>query len=283
MNNVVGIRQNTVISQPEVAWLFDIDGVLTDPQEKRIVLPQIFEELIKILKRGEPVGLNTGRSFEFMVTEVLEPFEEKIEDKRMLENIFAAGEKGALWIVYGKDGERVMKIDEEISVPKEIQKMVRELVGKEKYSDIVFYDEAKKSMVSIELKKGRTIEEFRNYQSELKSDLQDILERFSWENKYRVDSTRIAFDIESLKVGKALGVRKLVELFNEKGIYPREYISFGDSSSDYEMFEELSRMGEKVEFVFVGEPESLVGKDTKKVTFTKQFFDKGTLEYLQRR
>ena len=90
------------------------------------------------------------------------------------------------------------------------------------------------------------------------------------------------FDLENKQVGKALGTRKFIELLGGMGIKPQEYICFGDSASDYEMFEELSRLGKKSQFVFVGGKEHLTGeKKLSSVTFTDQLVDKGTLEYLQ--
>ena len=50
-----------------IAWIFDVDGVLTNPTEKKIVELQIFDKLIEILKSGDIVGLNTGRSLVFVM------------------------------------------------------------------------------------------------------------------------------------------------------------------------------------------------------------------------
>jgi hydroxymethylpyrimidine pyrophosphatase-like HAD family hydrolase len=61
------------------AWLFDVDGVLTNPQEKKIVESKIIEFLIKILSSGELIGLNTGRSLEFVEKEVLEPLQNHLQ------------------------------------------------------------------------------------------------------------------------------------------------------------------------------------------------------------
>ena len=43
------------------AWIFDVDGVITNPIEKRVTLSKIVDELIRRLKKNEPIGLNTGR------------------------------------------------------------------------------------------------------------------------------------------------------------------------------------------------------------------------------
>lgn len=48
--------------QVDTAYLFDVDGVLTDPVEKRVDREEIFSEIISRLQSGQPVAFNTGRS-----------------------------------------------------------------------------------------------------------------------------------------------------------------------------------------------------------------------------
>lgn len=270
-------------TRPETAWLFDVDGVLTDPEKKRVTQPEMFNELIKRLEKGEPIGLNTGRSLDFMITEILNPLESTISDRSLLRNVFAVGEKGAAWVTYDDNGERTINVDSSVSVPQEIQDQVRELASQPPYSDIMFYDETKRTMVTVELKPDRTVAEFTAPQQGLTLALQTLLSKHHLEDNFKVDPTRIATDVENRHVGKALGARKFIELLGGRGIEPQEYIGFGDSASDYEMFEELNRLGKKSQFVFVGGREHLTGKDLTSVTFTEQLVDSGTLQYLQTR
>lgn len=267
---------------PHTAWLFDIDGVLTDPEKKKVTRPEIFDELINRLKIEEPVGLNTGRSLDFIINEVLEPLEKRIKDRKILRNVVALGEKGGSWIVYDDEGNRTVEVDDEILVPNAVQRKIRELVDGNLYSETVFFDETKKTMVSIELKMNRTIEDFETIKQQLKNDLEGVLCEFKIEKKYKIDPTRIAVDVENINVGKALGARKFVEFLDKKEIEPIEYICFGDSVSDYDMYEELKTMKKKVRFVFVGGEKYLSGKDTNEVEFTDKLFDLGTLGYIQR-
>lgn len=267
--------------KPQTAWLFDIDGVLTDPEKKRVTNPKIFEELIRRLKIDEPVGLNTGRSLDFIINEVLDPLEERIERKEILRNVVAIGEKGGAWIVYDDEGKRTVEVDENISVPTAVQEKIRELIKTDLYSETVFYDETKKTMVSIELKINKTIEDFEKIKQQLTNDLEDVLSEFNIEKKYKIDPTRIAVDVENINVGKALGARKFVEFLDKKEIKPVEFMCFGDSVSDYDMYEELKIMEKKVKFIFVGGEKYLLGKNTNEVEFTDKLFDLGTLGYIQ--
>jgi len=266
---------------PKRAYLFDVDGVLTNPEAKKIEQKEIFDELIKRLQEGEPIGLNTGRSLEFMILEVLQPLESKITEKVLLKNVFAIGEKGSAWITYDSHGVRTVRVDKLTSVPQAVQDEVKVLLEKPIYKNVMFYDETKLTMVSVELKHGKSIVEFQNPQKELTQELQILLMRHGLQSQLKIDPTRIATDIENVHVGKALGARRFVEILTERGILPEEYIGFGDSISDYDMLTELEKLQKKVSFVYVGDKTDLQGKDATNVIFTKKLLDHGTLEYLQ--
>jgi len=270
------------INMPHTAWLFDVDGVLTDPEKKKVTRQEIFDELIKRLEIGDPIGLNTGRSLDFIINEVLEPLEKRINNKKILKNVVAIGEKGGAWIEYNSEGKRSVNVDENISVPKTVQTKIRELVKTNLYSEIVFFDETKKTMSSVELKINKTIENFETIKQQLISDLEAVLYEYNIEKKYKIDPTRIAIDVENVNVGKALGARKFVQFLDNKEIVPVEYICFGDSVSDYDMYEELKKLKKKVRFVFVGGEKYLIGKNVDEVEFLDKLFDLGTLEYIQR-
>lgn len=267
--------------KPLKAYLFDVDGVLTNPEVKKVEQLKIFDELEKRLEIGYPVGLNTGRSLKFIIEQILKPLEKRVTNKLLFQKLFAIGEKGGTWIYYDKSGLQKVKIDKNVSIPKEIQNKVQILINTTRYSDVMFYDETKKTMISVELKHGRKIAEFQEPQNRLVDELKTILMDLGLDNKFKVDPTRIATDVENIYVGKGLGARKFIDLLQEKNIHPQEYLGFGDSTSDYDMFEELQRLGKRAKFVFVGDKKHLVGKPQKGVLYTDQPVDKGTLTFLQ--
>lgn len=87
------VESKTIVNH---AWLFDIDGVITHPEQKRVTEPRIIDEIIKRLQAGEPVALVTGRSLSWMIDRVVSPLEQKVNDKSLLTNFFGLGEKGTL-------------------------------------------------------------------------------------------------------------------------------------------------------------------------------------------
>ncbi|MDP2736772.1 MAG: hypothetical protein U1C56_01440 [Candidatus Curtissbacteria bacterium] len=261
-------------------WLFDVDGVLTDPREKKVTESELFDEIIKRLEAGEPVAFNTGRDLGFVQTKVIDELLKRV-DKKLLKNLFAVAEKGALWAKFSEDGMESENIDETISVPEEVKQEVRELI-KTKYSDCMFFDETKRTMISIEMVHNGDLEEFHIRRSELLKDLENILEEFELQNDYAIDPTVIATDIQSVNVGKNLGAVRFLDWLNSRGIVAEKFFCFGDSKSDLAMAEEIYNQGGKVQFVFVGDKkcvaDGVAGFD---IICPEDRHGKGTLDFLK--
>lgn len=281
-------NMETEKKQPQKAYLFDVDGVLTNPHEKKVMHPEILDELVKRLETGYPVGLNTGRSLDFVTTNILDPLEEKITDKKLLQNIIALGEKGCAWITYDDKDQRISMVDEEIKVPDFVIEEIRSIVNRPPYSDVLFFDETKKTMVSLELhtqekllENDKTFAEFKEIQKALSQELDVLLNKHKIQDQFKIDNTRIATDVENVNVGKALGARRFIDLLSSRNIDPQQFLSFGDSPSDYEMFEELQRLGKKSQFIYVGESRDLIGNNSENVVFTDRKVDEGTSDYLK--
>ncbi|MBI2612911.1 HAD-IIB family hydrolase [Candidatus Kaiserbacteria bacterium] len=270
---------------PDFAYLFDVDGTLTEPEAKQVELPEIFDELARRLERRQPIGLNTGRSSEFIVEKILKPLEAHLTDATLLQRVFATGELGAVQITYGPQEERIEELDQTFRVPETIQSEVRALAEHSPYREVMFYDETKQTMASVELLpkeqlRGRTLDDFRAAQQTLIEDMRKILVAHDTEGKLNITSTRIATDIHHALAGKALGARKFLTFLEQKNIHPRRFLAFGDSQSDYEMYRGLRDAGARAHLVFVGDRELLREDLREEVIFSRERVDKGTLEFL---
>jgi hydroxymethylpyrimidine pyrophosphatase-like HAD family hydrolase len=265
----------------KTSWLFDVDGVLSNSVTKKVQELQIFNELVNRLEKGDVIGLNTGRSLDFIVSKILDPLENVLKDKNLLKSIFAIGEKGAVWVTYNKKGIRTEHLNSQISVPNKLQAEVRKVVSYPPFSDVMFYDESKKTMITIEMTINKNHGKFLKLQQQLVHDFENLLIKMNIINDFKIDVFRIATDIQSKNVGKAYATKKFTELLTANQIFPNKYICFGDDKADYQMYEELKRLGKKAKLVFVGEKEKLEGKNLQDVVFTKKHLDEGTLEYLQ--
>lgn len=262
------------------AWLFDVDGVITNPQAKKIIRLEIVDEIIKILQKGSAVGLITGRSVDWLQERVLNKFLEQCPSCNIFENLFISGEKGGVWGALGMNGKVKAEIDRSLELPKKAQDEIRSLV-RDKFSDIAFYDEPKKTMSSVELIDGLRIEKFKEIQPNLDSLIRNILKQHNLEKDFRVDSVLISSDIQNKRAGKDLGTQRFINWLRENNFTPAQFIAFGDNHSDLAMGEYLFNKGYKVTYVFVGKPD-LITKDYYpfEVIYTLKLYDEGTLEYL---
>jgi len=262
------------------AWLFDVDGVITDPREKRVLETELFAEIISRLEAGEPVAFNTGRDLDFVQTKVIDELLKRV-DKEKLQNLFAVAEKGALWASFGEDGREKENIDKNISVPEEVKNRVRNLI-KEKFSDGMFYDETKRTMISIEMVHNGDLEKFHAKREGLLEDLKGIFQEFGLQDKYAIDPTIIATDIQSVNVGKNLGAARFLGWLDSRGISAEKFFCFGDSKSDLAMAEEISKQGGKVKFVFVGDKKCINDSNFEfPIVCPEAGHSKGVLDFLK--
>ncbi len=254
------------------AWLFDVDGVITNPEFKK-ANPQIIKKLSEILERGEILGFNTGRALEFVIEEVLKPLESTLINKDLLYNVFFVGEKGGTWGDY-KNGKIENIVDPQISIPDELTQKIRDLISF-KYSDTMFFDETKRTMISTEFIKGKDLNKFHEEQESLVEEMKKILEHLGLSNLV-IEPSIIATDIQNPHVGKDLGVERFLSLIKGRG-EPEEFETFGDSPGDLEMHKYLIKHGHKSKFIYVGIKE--IENDTN-IIKTSAKFDEGTVEHL---
>jgi hydroxymethylpyrimidine pyrophosphatase-like HAD family hydrolase len=178
-------------------------------------------------------------------------------------------------------------VDSSISVPLVVQEEIKKLSYEKEFSECMFYDTTKKTMVTLEMvtrdKNNKdTIANFKNVQESFIEKVKEILIKENLQDKYKIEKNRIAIDVQSIKAGKDFGTQKFVNFIKDKNIIPKEFIAFGDGPSDYDMFKELRRERLPSEFIFVGEKELLEGQDAEGIIFSQKLLDEGTLEYLQK-
>jgi hydroxymethylpyrimidine pyrophosphatase-like HAD family hydrolase len=267
-----------VVKSVKTAYLFDVDGVLTDPAEKRVVEEGLFDEIDKRLKKGEPVGLITGRSNVWTMERMVKPLLDKISDKSYISNLAVIGEMGGTWVTFDEDGKHLERKLDHV-MPDELKDKVRALAS-QKYSDSMFYDETKETMITVEMRDGHDLDNFHERQEELREDIKKLLEEQAKE--YGVVNNNIATDVQRKGIDKTLAAERFLQFIKDKNIKPGRFITFGDSKSDFEMADELERRGKKVEMIFVGDKDKLgeIKKDYQ-IEYVGGFTS-GTLKYLQR-
>lgn len=262
-------------------YLFDVDGVLTDPKEKINTEPRIIDEIAKRLEIGEPVALVTGRSTDFIRERVTGLLRNRISEPAILQNFFAVGEKGGVSISYDDKGQEEEDIDQDISVPQNLAEDVRGLIETE-FIGIMFFDDSKKTMISTEMKDGGDLDKYHQEQESLIDKMNNLVSNYGLEGKLEIDPTTIATDIQNKTVGKDFAARRVLEWLSEKGIKPQKIIAFGDSKSDIAMAQEAQRQGFEAEMIFVGRKEDVTSLSMGfPIITTNGMYEKGALEYLQ--
>lgn len=244
---------------PPFGLLLDVDGPVASPVT-RTVAPALLDDLRTLLGAGIPVALNTGRSEAFVADRVLRPLlDAGLPDGARLH---AVCEKGGVWTTAGS-GE--VHEDAALRVPALCGEVVADLVA-DGFGDAMFVDDTKRTMATVEARTDVPAafyaERQRAFDAELLARLAaaglgvrlrdearpDADGRTPW----RIDPSVIATDVESVRAGKAIGVRRALDLLGTDGPLPRTWHTVGDSRTDYAMADELHAFGHDVTHVDVG-------------------------------
>lgn len=236
------------------SYLFDVDGVLTDIEERRVTREEMFDELIRRLEVS-PIGFNTGRSLEWVVANVLDPLKTHIQtnnkNPKMLANLFIAAESGGVWATIDKKGNVDKHIDEELNLPQDLADEARQLLMN-KYAHAVSFLDPKTTMLSPEKNVGYDQHLFDEEKLQIKTDLEALVNAHGLSDRFKVDATTIAIDLRSVNSGKNVGARKFLEWLSQKKISVKTFYTFGDTESDIEMAEEMEKEGQNVQHEHFG-------------------------------
>jgi hypothetical protein len=253
------------VNAPRLGLLLDVDGPIASPVSRTIAVPSIVEDLVVLAAEGIPLVFNTGRSDAFIRQEVVGP---------LLAGGLAAGgrvhavcEKGAVWCSIGPQydgGMGELTVAEDLALPRDYADEMRELV-RDDYADLVFFDETKRAMVSIEQRVEVPNATYLARQPEFDARAMAALERrglgvrrlddvrpdADGAVQWRIDPTIISTDVESDRSGKDLGAERSLELLTADGELPLAWRTMGDSRSDYAMADWLHANGYEVAHVDV--------------------------------
>lgn len=263
------------------AYLFDVDGVLTNPQNRLINKPELISFLVAKLQQGVPLGFISGRGMLWLRSSIVKVLENYLSDHpgfepKILDNVFVSGEFGGAVCIH-ENGLRKESINHALTVPDEVKRGLH-LVAFE-FSEYIYIETEKQTIFTVVAKPTVTKEEFQLHRDEMMRAFQEVVAPFK---DIEVQTDTIAINIRNKNANKRSVTDKYLQWLKEKGITPEKYFVFGDSPSDLEMGEELHKQQVSFEFVYVGEQENVKSLHTAfAVTFTKGNFDEGTLEFLK--
>lgn len=263
------------ILNPPNAWIFDVDGTISNPIEKRITQDQIIFEIAKRLEANQPVAFVSGRAMPWIQERVIERIAERVDNPSCLGNIFVSAEFGGVTGHFiGRNF--VLEVDQSIKLPVGIINEAGKIVNG-KFVDSIFVDPDKQTHFSAEMKKGISIELFHQKQKDLSAKLEQLISPVA--ETVEIHNDRIATNVKNKKLNKHFAMQKVLNWLVDRRINPMLFYVFGDSKSDLEMGKELYSQGKSLVFIYVGD--DVVEKMPFEVVKTREFLDKGTLEFLQ--
>lgn len=154
------------------------------------------------------------------------------------------------------------------------------LISTQKYNDAMFFDATKETMLTFEMRDGYNLDTFHSRQQQFVSELMKIIQKNNLSSSFIIDPSTISTDVESKYVGKALGTKRFLQFLVDTNVSVSNFVTFGDSKSDFEISDELERNDKKVTMIYVGDKEKL-GEIQRK--YTIEFlgnYSQSTLDYL---
>jgi hypothetical protein len=242
--------------------LLDVDGPIASPDTRSISRPSIISDLILLAGGNVPIGFITGRSAEFIREEVVAPLVAAGLPAEM--RMYGVCEKGAVWFPITAAGMGEVVVDAGVALPDVVAGRIRDLVASD-FADTMFFDETKLAMVSVEQRTDVDRAAYHLAQAAFEEAAFAILiehglgvrfgDRVSPDTDgavpFRIDTTIISTDIESVDLDKDHAAERALAFFAEAGELPRVWRSVGDSRRDYLMADHLHAAGYDVAHVDV--------------------------------
>ena len=273
------MTSSAAFRSPALALLLDVDGPIASPITRRISEPGLAENLVRLAHAGIPVIFNTGRSDVFITSIVMPALHDHglrltPDASGHTPTVFAICEKGATSYVPAADPTQdTVQVRAEYALPPEVRNFCRQQA--ESFTDVMFWDDTKHAMVSLEAHPGIDLTRYRERQAEFDAALWAELrasgrplvwgERTSaaagehlHDTPIRIDTTIISTDVELATTGKDLGADVALAELQNRGITPKSWRTVGDSRGDYAMADRLHELGFDVRHVDVRPGEGML-------------------------
>lgn len=266
----------------DLGLLLDVDGPIASPVSRTIAIPSILEHLVALCAAGVPIAFITGRSDAFVRERVIAPLLAHGLAAALAQSgarMFGVFEKGAAWAPVTSAGLGEIAVDDSVRVPEAFALRLRDLHARE-FDDSMFWDDTKRAMVSIEQRVDALPADFYQAQARLNSaafatavDLglgirmgERAVPDAAGELPWRIDSTIISTDVESVRLDKDRGAERAITYFESLGPLPSVWRSVGDSRSDYLMADYAHSIGFEVAHVDVRPSDGVLDKPYRVIT-----------------
>lgn len=258
------------------SWIFDVDGVILNPQERKVTRPKIIDEILERLARQDSVAIITGRSLPKLQQEVISLIEAHEAHPNFLDKLYIAGEFGGVYATYNV-GRQEQNMHQESVLPTSLVTQLRQVT--QPFLDCV-YIEDKKVVFSVE-SLAEKIELFNQKKEALIRAYEQLIQESNLSETVEVLPDRIAVNVRSKYANKYRATELYLDWLETKNYIPEAYTVFGDSASDLEMGQALNDHSLSFTFVYTGNKEEIATRtNTFPIIFTEKLCDEGTQEYL---
>lgn len=280
------LRKKEELEETDRIYVFDLDGVVTDPETNE-VSDSVIAHVVEDLKKGRAVAFNTGRPHEWVTEHVLSKLRTACLPEE-LEGLLIVAEMGGVTCTFQGGGEMHIELDETLSLPSDFVEDVSHMLEAEqpdgtRLADTMTWDFHKKTMGTLVKRDGTTIDAFNQMRDVAADGLMYLLKKYELDD-FILGQTTIATDIQHKTAGKHKGADQVLDWLRERGVVPRTFYTFGDSISDKAMAETFASTGAKTIFVFVGDPshEKEVQDSTYETVVMSGGHSNDTAAYLER-
>jgi len=271
--------------------LLDVDGPIASPVTRTIAIPSIITDLLSLAAANVPIAFITGRSADFIREQVVAPLVAAGLPANF--RMYGVCEKGAVWFPITGEGMGQVEVDVSVALPPAVVTAVRQLVT-DRFADTMFFDETKQAMISVEQRVDVETETYLLAQRSFDEQAWEILVahgvgvRHNDRERpdaaglvpFRIDSTIISTDIESVTLDKNHAAKRALAFFAETGRLPSLWRSVGDSRSDYRMADHLHEAGYDVSHVDVRPEDGIPDKPYPVIVMGEQIHDQAGASFL---
>lgn len=258
-------------------FIFDIDGVITEPMSK-IPNPYIISFIAKQLNNKQYIALETGRSLMWIGERILKLIQSQLEDINNLDYLFISCEKGSVTATF-TNGLIKTNIDNSVSISQDIQEKIKQELKGEKE---IFFDPDKQTMVSVEIIGGtdqKQLEEQKNALSQFEIWVNENI--LPTNPQLKIDKTPISVDIQYKDISKKTASKKFLEFLQNKNISSASFIAFGDTLADIDIAEVIYNNKFPITFIYVGEVPLEKQYPFQTISIKTNKYDKAVEEYLK--
>lgn len=274
--------------------LLDVDGPIASPESRRIAIDSILDDLLTLASAGIPIAFITGRSEAFMREQVVARLVDGGLDDGAL--VFGVFEKGGCWAPITSRGLGELVIDAEVGVPESARAAVESL-ARDHYASTMFVDDAKHVMISLEARTDVSAADYQAAQARIEAEIYEVIVASGLGLRYRgreahdahgrvpwrIDSTIISTDVESVLLDKDRGADRALDWFASRGVTAQRWWSAGDSRSDYLMADAVHARGIPVTHLDVRPADGMLERDFEVATESGLVNDAAGAAFLRRR